>query len=245
MAPLSINRWKVLSGYGDPRLRTAVVPGTTRKITMKRGVLPVFLAFAADYHRTIAPIDTGTFDDWGFSYRVARASSSWSDHASGTALDLNATREGAQGPSRYEWWEGAKAEQMRRLLRRYDVLMWGGAVALGGSYRTPSLFDWMHHAIKPGVTSADVRALKKRLGIDKHGVRTRPSKHEKAEPLKVGDKGHTVRVLRRALGQKHGNRYSRITAKRVDRFVRKHPELGPADSTCGPATYKAITGRAL
>lgn len=249
--PTSINRWRVITGYGDPRLRTALVPGTTRKITMRRGVLPIFLAFAADYHKTIAPIDKGTFDDWGYSYRIARASSSWSDHSSGTALDLNATKEGAQGPGNYDWWVGDKSAQMRKLDRRYEVLMWGGATALGGDYHQPRYWDWMHHAIRPGVTRADVRAVKKRLGIKRDGTRTKPPKHTDPEPdgppkpLKVGDKGLQVRVLRRALGQKRGNRYTHRTARLVDQFVRKHPRLMPADGTCGPLTYKAITGKTL
>ena len=63
--------------------------------------------------------------------------------------------------------------------------------------------------------------------------------------LKVGSTGPAVRVLRRKLGQRAGNRYSRFTARRVDRFVKKHPELLPADGTCGPKTYKAITGQQL
>lgn len=63
--------------------------------------------------------------------------------------------------------------------------------------------------------------------------------------LKVGSTGPAVRMLRRALGQRAGNRYSRFTARKVDRFVRKNPRLLPADGTCGPKTYRAITGKPL
>ncbi len=240
MAPTSINRWRVITGYGSPLLRTAVVPGTKRKITMRRNVLPIFLAFAADYHRLIAPIDTGTFDDWGYSYRIARASSSWSDHSSGTALDLNASREGAQGPARHDWWEGEHSATMRRLLERYGVLMWGGATDLGGSYHTPSLWDFMHTALKPGTTSAQVRATKRRLGIDRNGIRSKPPARTKPRTLHVGDHGPDVKALRRALGQRLGQRYTRRTARLVDRFVGKHPALAPADGTAGPKTQAAI-----
>lgn len=247
--PTSINRWRVLTGYSDPHLRTAVVPGTKRSITMRKNVLPIFLAYASEYHTKIAPIDKGTLDDWGFSYRIARASSSWSDHASGTALDLNATKEGAQGPNNFDWWNsGGHAKTMRALLKKYEILMWGGSTQLGGDYQQPKNWDWMHVALKPGTNSAQVRALKRKLGIKKDGTFKAPEPTKPPTdgfPLKVGSTGPKVRILRRALGQKAGNRYSRWTARKVDKFVKRHPELAPADGTCGPLTFKAITGKTL
>jgi len=178
--PTSINGWPVLDNpaWGDPRLATKPIPACpTRKLTMNKDVLPLFLAFASDYHREIAPLDTGALDDWSYDYRIARASGSWSDHSSGTAIDLNASKEGGLGYGPLAWWkQGKRALTARRLKRRYKVLMWGGAKDLGGDYYLANDTDWMHWALKPGTTPGQVQAVIAELGITKDGVRTKGPK---------------------------------------------------------------------
>lgn len=183
MAPTTINGWSLISGYGDPRLTTGTVPGTTRTIRMHRDVLPLFLHFASKYHTKIAPIDKGQLDDWGYAApRTGRASTSWSDHSSGTALDLNAAKEGAQGPGNLAWWQKHdRAKTMTALVKNHKVLMWGGATICGGSYKQPQNWDWMHVAIKPGVSLRKVRRTIKKLRITPDGT-----KAQRVKVLKAG-----------------------------------------------------------
>lgn len=174
--PTSINGWPVLEGgYSDPKLKALPIPGCPkRKLTMRAEVLPLFLALASDYHRTIAPLDQGEWDEWSYDYRPARQSSSWSDHSSGTAVDLNASAEGSLGYGPLSWWkQGRRALQAQRLKRRYKVVMWGGAKELGGDYYLANDTDWMHWALRPGVTLADVQRVIADLGIQPDGTRVK------------------------------------------------------------------------
>jgi hypothetical protein len=139
---------------------------------MRREVLPLFLALAKDYHDTIEPIDQGELDDWSYSYRDARYSKSWSDHASGTAIDLNASKEGWLGMNNYSWWANPSRHRAAKAIKdRYEVVMWGGSKDFGGDYYNGSTVDWMHWAIKPGVTVAQVQDVIRKLRIDQNGVR--------------------------------------------------------------------------
>lgn len=173
--PYSINGWPVLDNpeWSDPRLATKPIPACpSRKLMMRAEVLPLFLALASDYHRDIAPLDTGALDDWSYDYRVARFSGSWSDHSSGTAIDLNSNAEGALGYGPLSWWQKAKrAAKARRLKRRYEIVMWGGAKDLGGDYYLANDTDWMHWALKPGTTLDDVQRVIAKLQIAPDGTR--------------------------------------------------------------------------
>jgi hypothetical protein len=166
---LSINRLPVILSSLDPRLKTGTIPGTKIKLRTRRYALPLFLALAAEYGQRVAPLREG--EVWSWNARQARASSSWSDHASGTAIDLNSAHEGAQGP------RGGMATmsktQINRCVdikRRYRVVIWGGDKARGGDYSQPRYWDPMHYALKPGTTKAEVMAVIKALGIQKDGT---------------------------------------------------------------------------
>jgi hypothetical protein len=53
----------------------------------------LLIGLASEFHETIEPIDKGTLDDWGYAFRMIRGSTdSLSNHSSGTAIDLNATK---------------------------------------------------------------------------------------------------------------------------------------------------------
>jgi hypothetical protein len=193
--PNSINGWTVLDSppWNDSRLDTRPVPGVpTRRLKLRAEVLPLFLALAKDYHDTIAPIDEGELDDWSYSYRDARFSTSWSDHASGTAIDLNASKEGWLGMGNYAYWANpAKHKAAQAILARYKVVMWGGSTDFGGSYRNGPTVDWMHWAIKPGVTVAQVQAVIRELNITPDGVRhgVKPENSQALERLERQRRG--------------------------------------------------------
>ena len=155
----TIHGWDVINGWGDSRLETFKVPGTNRKMTLRYDVGPYLIAFAAEYHQKVRPIDKGTFDDWAYHPpRPGRATSSISDHSGGVAIDLNATQEGSQSKTN-TWWKRnpLKYLALKRLLKKYRLLEWGG------NYRT--FWDPMHFTFKYGVNAATVKAEMKRLGI--------------------------------------------------------------------------------
>jgi hypothetical protein len=166
----SINGWPVLSPTSS-QLVNRRVPGTNRYLRLRADVAPLLLALAAEYHRKIRSIDTGTYDDWGYAYRQANAADAWSDHSSGTAMDLNATGEGAMGSNNYNWWLYNERYKIAKALKaKYGVVIWGGATALGGDYRYARNWDWMHWAIRPGVTLSQVKAQIAKLGIRPDGT---------------------------------------------------------------------------
>ncbi len=157
-----------LNGYPVPpkQLKTFRVPGTSRKVTLDSEVGPILVALAADYHKLVRPIDIGTVDDGGYAARPARLSPGRaSNHASGTAVDLNWSEEGAMGSN---WGakffaKAAVAAKIRLLKARYgSVLQWGG------DWRAK---DYMHWEIKPGVSRNKVLALMNKLNINANGVR--------------------------------------------------------------------------
>jgi len=124
------------------------IPGTDRKIRLREGAPGALLVdFAAWFHQHIEPIDTGQLDDWGFAVRPVRGQGvqydskgnaiNLSNHSSGTAEDLNATRHplGKRGT-----FSAAKTAAIRARLKVY-----GGAIRWGGDYVKRA--DEMHFEI--------------------------------------------------------------------------------------------------
>lgn len=79
--------------------------------------------FCAWFDKHVEPITKG--HSWGYAYRAIRGQSSgYSNHASGTAIDLNAPKHplGSSGT-----FTAAQAAAIRKQLERYDgALRWGG-----------------------------------------------------------------------------------------------------------------------
>lgn len=79
--------------------------------------------FCAWFDRNVEPITRG--HSWGYAYRAIRGQSSgYSNHASGTAIDLNAPKHplGSAGT-----FTAAQAAAIRAQLKKYDgALRWGG-----------------------------------------------------------------------------------------------------------------------
>lgn len=163
MKGMSLNRWPV-----PPReLKTFKVPGANRRLTLDKDAGRVLVALAADYHRLVRPIDKGRVDEGGYNPRnAALTPGQLSNHASGTAIDLNWSEEGALG-SKWgrEFFATAKAKAGLAVLRR----RYGSVVAWGGDWRAR---DYMHWEIKPGVTRGQVLTFCKRKRIDEDGVRS-------------------------------------------------------------------------
>lgn len=130
------------NGYSanDPSLiETITIPGTDRKVALRRGAPGQLLAhWAGWFDKHIESVDGGQLDDWGYAVRPIRGSrTGLSNHASGTALDLNAPRHplGKRGTFTAQQTAAIRAE-----LKRY-----GGAIRWGGDYENRA--DEMHFEI--------------------------------------------------------------------------------------------------
>ncbi len=140
------------NGYpADNRVLVASqrIPGTQVDVTVRRdapGLL--LLEVASAFDRLVEDIDNvrGGLDDWGYAERPIRGGSQLSNHASGTAIDLNATRHPLGTAPRANYSQ-AQVDAIHRILA-----VCGGAVRWGGDYTGRQ--DGMHFEINDGVSIA-------------------------------------------------------------------------------------------
>lgn len=160
-----------LNGWAYPAVKkvTLAVPGADRRLTLNALCAPLLIAVAADYHRLIRAIDKGVWDEGGFCDRDARsAAGRKSNHATGTAIDLNWSEEGRLNSV---WGAKFFAQAKVKAAIKEMELRYGSCVQWGGDAWSRRTRDWMHWEIKPGVTPAEVAALTKKLKITSKGVR--------------------------------------------------------------------------
>ena len=153
MASLSsYNGYPASKDPDEIKIKSYPVKGTDRKLRCADSVGPLLAAFAAEFHELIEPIDEGTFDDWGYAFRMVRGSTDrLSCHSSGTAIDLNATKHplGKAGT-----FPAEKIPMLRALAKKYG-LKWGGDFK--------SRPDDMHFELE--VSAAKAKALIASLGL--------------------------------------------------------------------------------
>ena len=118
----SQNGWPASKNPPELGIQSYLVPGSTVKLRCAEAVAPLLVGFAAEFHKLIEPLD-GSADDWGYCFRMVRGSTdSLSNHSSGTALDLNASKHalGLVGT-----FEAGKVPMIQALAKKYG-LRWGG-----------------------------------------------------------------------------------------------------------------------
>jgi hypothetical protein len=150
----SQNGWKASKDKAEIGIESFAIPGTNSKLACAKAIAPLLVGFAAEFHQLIEPIDEGGLDDWGYCFRQVRGSTTnLSNHSSGTAIDLNATKHplGKVGTFPIE-----KVPMIRALAKKYG-LIWGG------DYRNRK--DEMHFEI--ALTPAKAAALIEKLGQSK------------------------------------------------------------------------------
>ena len=119
----SYNGWPASKDQAEIGIKSYPVPGTLIKLRCAKKVAPLLVGFAAEFHSLIEPIDDDGLDDWGYAYRDVRGvPGKLSNHASGSAIDLNATKHplGQVGT-----FNAAKVPMLRALAHKYG-LTWGG-----------------------------------------------------------------------------------------------------------------------
>lgn len=141
--PTSQNGWPA----NDRTLvASRLIPGTGRKVTVRTDTAgDLLLWVASHFHAEVEPIDGGELDDWGYAERDIRGSAEVSNHASGTAIDLNATRHPLGQRSTFT------PAQVARI--RAIVAATRGTVRWGGDYS--GRVDEMHFEINAGPAAVE------------------------------------------------------------------------------------------
>ena len=149
------NGWPASKDPAAIGVKSYPVPGTDLKLRCAESVAPLLIGFAAEFHALIEPLDQGALDDWGYCFRMVRGTTDkLSNHSSGTAIDLNASKHplGQIGT-----FEPGKIPMIRALAHKYG-LTWGG------DYRSRK--DEMHFEISIDATKA-AALIKKIQGENK------------------------------------------------------------------------------
>lgn len=147
----SQNGWPASKSASIIKIKSFPIEGTDIKIRCNEIAGPILAAFAAEFHAKVEPIDKGQLDDWGYCYRDVRGETDLSNHSSGTAIDLNASKHPL---GKEHTFTLDQVRVIHELIKKYH-LRWGGDYV----HRK----DEMHFEII--TTPAVVKLLTKQLGL--------------------------------------------------------------------------------
>ena len=147
---ISANGWPASKDKAEIGVKSYHVPDTSIKLQCAEMVAPLLIGFATEFHKLIEPIDEAKLDDWGYCFRDIRGNvGKLSNHSSGTAIDLNATKHAL---GKVGTFPAEKVPMIQALAKKYS-LTWGG------DYRNRK--DEMHFevAIPPSKVEAAILKL--------------------------------------------------------------------------------------
>lgn len=154
-----LRKWRVPAGHG-------LTPGERWFMLRDGAVGFVLLHFILWFHETIERLDTQRlWDEWGWAVRPVRGQvSGFSNHASGTAADVNATvhPRGVSIFRTFKLWQIKAIRAWVTSSKYSNVLTWGG------DWNTP---DGMHIEIREGASLSKVERVAKRLMDTPRGKR--------------------------------------------------------------------------
>jgi hypothetical protein len=121
----SQNGWPASDEPRTIGVEAYVVPGTQIKIGCSKKVAPLLINFCAEFNMEVEKLEGKVYDDWGYAYRAIRGqedAGNLSNHASGTAVDLNATKHPL---GKRNTFTDEQEVKIRALAAKYG-LRWGG-----------------------------------------------------------------------------------------------------------------------
>lgn len=197
-------------------ISTRTIPGTTVRVAVRNGPAGDLLLYAAArWDREVEDIDQGA-DDWGYAERPIRGGTELSNHASGTAVDLNATRHPlGQDPS-------LSFTSEQRTSIRHILADCRGALRWGGDYTGRK--DGMHLE----VVADEARCAQVLATLPDHQPAT----------LREGSRGSDVRTLQARLGLTVDGIFGHDTDQAVRAFQAAHGLV--VDGIVGPNTWAAL-----
>jgi hypothetical protein len=141
----SANGWRVL---GRAECATIAVPGGTLQVHPKTAA--IFADLAARFHAEVEPLVWPGC--WGYALRPIKGTDTYSNHSSGTSIDLNAPAH-PQGVTAAKTFTAAQIAAVREIVASYH-----GVITWGGEWKLPST-DGMHFEVTEGTSVAAVDAL--------------------------------------------------------------------------------------
>jgi hypothetical protein len=164
----SQNGWPVIESQSGPGLTVIRIPGTGTPgipLRVQKDCAPLLAYVASQVHEKVTDLrknnKPGKFqDEGGYNYRKIDNSASFSNHASGTAIDLNWQL--------FPMFKRRMNKKQREAALAIEAEL-SEVIRWGGSY-SPARVDEMHWEIKNGVTKAAVKAFIKKHGIQKDGT---------------------------------------------------------------------------
>jgi hypothetical protein len=152
-AETSYNGWPIGTPGSVIGVAQHVIPGTTFSLPVRSGnVATVLMYVAGRFHREVEPLQSGQLFGYGYRRNVNNPSV-WSNHASGTAIDLNASLHPNTVKNSFS---AAEVAAVHRILT-----FCGGVIAWGGDYTRT--VDAMHFEINVDPQDPRLPALAARI----------------------------------------------------------------------------------
>lgn len=234
--PKSYNGWSAAPGWSvkGGQLKPLVVAGESFSPGVRAGDVHDVLQYVAEQlHRRVEPVVKAGWhaaDDWGYAYRAnVNNPASLSCHASGTAIDYNATRHpnGKRGT-----WTVAQRAEIGRILAEVNNVVVNLA------------HDEMHFEIRGNAAQVAAAAAKIR------GAAAPAASGTSRPTIKLGAEGSAVRALQTRLrdgysAYRHEHGAMVVDGdfgKTTDAWVREFQQRSglTVDGVVGPATWKAL-----
>jgi len=147
---VSQNGYPTIIDRDDPRLVS--VPYIKGKV-LKGDVEVIFTDLIRYFHDNVENIELG-YDDWGWNYRPIEGTTTPSNHASATAIDLNSLRH-----PMYQY--NTFSIEQRYIIRNHLLPRYDGVIRWGGDYKNRP--DDMHFEIN--ASPAEVALVARRLRL--------------------------------------------------------------------------------
>lgn len=235
MTAYSYNGWPAGSRE-TAKVVVRSVPGTSVALPVNGDCADLLLWFAAQWHRRVEKLEPNWC--WGWADRTVRGSTTVvSNHASGTAIDLNAPKH-PRGVPLAKTFTDEQVATIRSLLGRANlvdhVLDWGG------NYRV-SPVDGMHVEIAPGATRAQVEAAFRRVS-----ARPKPKPKPTVPPptlwrstANTAKNRPWVVKLQRGLHVSPDGRWGPVTTRALVAYRKTH-KLGRPYRVAGPKVWRSL-----
>lgn len=161
--PKTENGWNVIEDQSDKQLTVVRLAGSNVPLRVHRDAARLLAYVAVRFDKEVLPLKKnnkpGFQDDGGYNLRKIDGSSTYSNHASGTAIDLN----WQSFPMFKRKMTNKQVEACRAIVADCE-----GLITWGGDYR-PSRVDQMHFEVSKGVTAAEIKKFVARLKVGADG----------------------------------------------------------------------------
>lgn len=175
----SQNKWQVIKDSSDKKLTVVRLAGSNVPLRLHKDAAKLLAYVAVRFDKEVSKLKLnnkpGFQDDGGYSFRKIGSSNVYSNHASGTAIDLN--------------WQ--KFPMFKRNMSKKQIEACSNIVAdceglirWGGFYRN---VDQMHFEIADKVTKEDIVKFIKKKKIKADGSVYIGSRHSHIEELLEGN----------------------------------------------------------